>query len=110
MAEWGSSGRAPKALFEKLIPKIEEVLGETDVNHLQCFSLSYWAVGNIARALQLRDEAASLFAGAPGTIFSAWSYLYRSPKEFRLDLDAMRVMYSAGDGKPAFIREVPSLL
>jgi MinD-like ATPase involved in chromosome partitioning or flagellar assembly len=110
MAEWGSSGQAPRALFEKIILKIEEEVGEEDVNHLQCFSLAYWAVGNITRALQLRDEAVTRFAAAPGTIFSAWSYLYRSPKEFRLDLDAMNAMYTTGNGKPAFIRETPSLL
>ncbi len=110
MADWGSSGKASQALFERVIPKIEESVGDTDVNHLQCFSLAYWAIGNTSRALQLRDEAITRFASAPRTIFSAWSYLYRSPKDFRLDLDAMGAMYSTNEGRPAFIRETPDLL
>jgi MinD-like ATPase involved in chromosome partitioning or flagellar assembly len=110
MAEWGSSGTAPRALFEGIIPNIEGSAGDTDVNHLQCFSLAYWAIGNIDRALQLRDEAVVRFAGAPRTIFSAWSYLYRSPKDFKLELDAMGKMYSTGQGLPAFIREIPGHL
>jgi hypothetical protein len=109
MAEWGASQKAPKTLFEKIIPLIEGRAGDTDVNHLQCFSLAYWAVGDIARALQLHDEAVARIAIAPRTVFSAWCYLYRSPKEFRSDLDAMSAMFNTGAGRPAFIREAPGL-
>jgi len=102
MAEWGFSGKASQELFASIISMIEERAGDTDVNHLQCFSLAYWAVGNVVRAQQLHAEAVNRFTIAPRTIFSAWSYLYRSPTEFRLDLDAMGVLYGTGEGKPAF--------
>ncbi|MGA3010215.1 MAG: hypothetical protein ABSD72_08125 [Terracidiphilus sp.] len=109
MAEWGSSQNVPKALFEKIIPLIEGRAGDTDVNHLQCFSLAYWAVGDLVRARQLHDEAVARIAMAPRTVFSAWCYLYRSPREFRLDLDAMSAMFNTGAGRPAFIRGLPGV-
>lgn len=109
MAEWGLSGTAPRALFEKVEKEIDGLSDDTDVNHLQCFSLVYWAVGDTARALQLHDQAAARFAAAPRRVFSAWSYLYRSPKDFRSDLDAMSAAYRAGVVKPAFIRDAPHL-
>ena len=83
---------------------IEEVEGDTEVNHLQCFSLAYWGIGDIARAIHFRDEASARFASAPRTTFSSWSYLYRSPKEFRADLDAMSAAFAKADARPAFVR------
>jgi MinD-like ATPase involved in chromosome partitioning or flagellar assembly len=110
MAEWGLSGGMPKELFEGIVRMVEKAEDEVDVNRLQCFSLVYWALGDSSRAMHLRDEAAARFASAPRTTFSAWSYLYRSPTEFRSDLDAMSAAYNAGEVKPAFIRETGHLV
>jgi len=104
MAEWGLSGNAPTETLKEVIRMIEEVEGDTEVNHLQCFSLAYWGIGDIARAIHFRDEASARFASAPRTTFSSWSYLYRSPKEFRADLDAMSAAFAKADARPAFVR------
>ena len=104
MAEWGSAGAPSRELFEKVEREIEGLSDETNVNHLQCFSLVYWALGDTARALKLRDVAETRFTTAPRRMFSAWSFLYRSPNGFKSDLDAMGAAYRAGEVKPAFIR------
>lgn len=104
IAQWGVSDQVNSELFERMLPKIEDAIGDTRVNHLQCFSLAYWAMGNSPRALELLENAVSRFAAAPRRILSCWNYLYRSPREFRSDLEAMNLLYRTGEGKPGFIR------
>jgi tetratricopeptide (TPR) repeat protein len=103
MAEWGASGILPRGLFEGFLLKIDNPESEVDVNRLQCFSLAYWATGDFSQRDQLFDRAQLLFTNAPRSSFSCWTYLYRSPKDFQLDLDAMKEFYMAGEGQPAFI-------
>jgi MinD-like ATPase involved in chromosome partitioning or flagellar assembly len=109
MAEWGATGSLPRDLFDKLIASIESVEDVRDANTLQCFSLAHWAVGNKARADYFLDQATVRFKAAPITIFSAWTYLYRSPKDFRADLDAMNEMYRTGEGVPTYIGRTQNL-
>lgn len=106
MAEWGAKGEVPRELFkhfaEQMTDSAEE---ETDANHLQCFSLAYWASGNQDRALEFLAQSLKRSGEAPKTVFSCWSYLYRSPRNFRADLEAMKNMYIAGFGRPSYIQE-----
>jgi len=107
MAEWGASGQLPRKLFEQTVfPKIAEALGDTEINHLQCFSLAYWVIQDRNRALQILDEAGTRFASAPRSVFSCWSYLYRSPRDFRHDLDRMRAVFTEGKGEPEYIAHI----
>jgi MinD-like ATPase involved in chromosome partitioning or flagellar assembly len=109
MAEWGLRGDVPISLFSQVVPKISDDEDTKDPNRLQCFSLAYWAIGDREHALQFYKRASEHFAAGPRSVFSAWSYLYRSPKDFKADLDAMYAMYDTGIGRPAFIRDVVSL-
>jgi MinD-like ATPase involved in chromosome partitioning or flagellar assembly len=105
MAEWGLTAEVPRDLFNSFVGRLSNLAAEeTDANMLQCFSLSYWAVGDWDRAFSLLDQAFERSAAAPRIIFSCWSYLYRSPRNFRTDLDAMKAMYLSGSGHPEFIR------
>ena|ERR1035437_649348 len=105
MAEWGASETIPRDLFETaFLPKVKEPEAETSPNRLQCFALAFWAVGDIARAEMLYQRALEEITEAPRLEFSAWTYLYRSPKDFRADLQAMKSMMDTGSGQPEFIR------
>jgi MinD-like ATPase involved in chromosome partitioning or flagellar assembly len=109
MAEWGLRGELPLSLFQIVVPKISGHEDTSDPNRLQCFSLAYWAVGNNELARKFLIEANEHFATAPRSLFSAWTYLIRSPKDFKADLDAMDSMYTTGQGIPAFIRDTANL-
>jgi len=109
MAEWGLSEEIPRALFESFVKRISTNDEITDPNNLQCVSLANWAAGNLEIARDYLERVTARFAKAPRTIFSCWTYLYRSPRSFREDLDAMRAFYETGRGQPAFIRGGSSL-
>jgi hypothetical protein len=109
MAEWGLTAEVPRDLFKRFVDSLSNLVEEeTDANMLQCFSLSYWAVGDWDRAFTLLDRAVERSAAAPRFIFSCWSYLYRSPRNFRADLDAMKAMYLSGSGQPEYLRKSES--
>lgn len=109
MASWGLFREVPRELFQKFIAKLTTPTESTDANYLQCLSLAYWAVGETSLAHEFLDEARRLFSSAPRTIFSAWSYLYRSPKAFRADLDSLKRLYDTGEGAPEVVSQ-PSVL
>ena len=104
MAEWGCSLAPPREYLERMIPKVEEASEEEDINHLQCFAMFYWALGDYVKALSFKDKAAKLYSRAPRTLFSAWSYLYLPPKLFRADLDALGAAIQGESRLPSFLR------
>lgn len=102
MAEWGRSRTLPADMFKKVITQFGDDT-EMNANHLQCCSIANWAAGNGDRAAQLLDQASDRIKNAPRPSFSCWSYLERSPEQFRTDLGKMKRLYGGEDIAPAFI-------
>jgi tetratricopeptide (TPR) repeat protein len=103
MALWGRD-RRPQENFFRRVAELEKSHPNVDANFLQCMAITYGSLGEREKALTLVSEA-RLKANAVRTqTFSAWRYMYATPKEFALDLDDIEALLSGQINLPLFMR------
>ena len=94
VATWGKTAQVPADIFQSVLEFDPEITNGKSPNYLQCMSLANWAVGKLEIAEKLLARARGSMTSYIGIPFSCWSYLYRRPTTFRLDLDQQEAMFS----------------
>ncbi len=101
MAEWAQTDTCPQDLFERVV-ELAGIHKAAGANQSQCFSLAFWAVGDIKRAEERLEDAEEMAVQIKKTEFSCWRYREVTQAVFLEDCKAIRKLIRTGEGRPPF--------
>jgi hypothetical protein len=105
MAKWGADGFPTSTLFARIVAR-EHTLDAMPAiaNHLQCFAVARWAVGDTDDAIRLTNRARNAAILTRGEQTSCWRYMNVSVETFVEDLGQFLALINGAATFPAFFR------